>query len=125
MTTVTAERQSTDTSARQVVRPLVDIVESADEILLVVEMPGVDEKSADISLDKNILTIRGTASFSPPEGFEEVYTEWVPVDFERAFTVSDEISRDGIEATMKNGLLTLRLPKQAEAGTQKIRIKAE
>ena len=52
MTTVTAERQSTDTSARQVVRPLVDIVESADEILLVVEMPGVDEKSAEAGTQK-------------------------------------------------------------------------
>ena len=112
------------TSSRTLLRPAVEIIDSENEIQLVAEMPGVDEQDADVTLERNVLTIRGKSRPVEPEGFELVYSEYTPADFERSFTLSEEIDREKIEATVKNGVLTLRLPKIKEAQTRKIGIKA-
>jgi HSP20 family molecular chaperone IbpA len=112
------------TSSREVIRPAVEINDSETEILLTAEMPGVDEGHADVTLERNVLTVSGTAAPVQPEGFELVYSECLVADYERSFTLSDKIDRDGIEATVKNGVLILRLPKVKEAQVKKIGIKA-
>ena len=109
-------------SARAVFRPPVDIVETPDAVLLVADLPGVDEAGTEVTLEKNVLTIRGTAN--PPQyaGFSPIYTEYEFGDFERAFTVSAEIDRERIEATVKDGVLRIRLPKAKQAAARKINV---
>lgn len=103
--------------------PRADIFESEEQVTVIVDMPGVDENAVDILLEKNTLTIRG---FVEPESYTDYtlsYAEYGVGDYERSFVLSNEIDRDEIEASMKNGVLRLVLPKQEEAKTRKIQVK--
>ena len=73
--------------ARKVYVPQVDILESDQALLLVSDMPGVDESGIDITVEKNILTIRGTVNEDVPAGFKLTYEEYGVGDYERSFTL--------------------------------------
>jgi HSP20 family molecular chaperone IbpA len=103
--------------------PAVDIYETKDAIMLMAEMPGVDEKSVDVSLDKNVLTISGNVEPTTVDGFDLVYQEYEDGDFQRSFTLSNEIDIDKIEASVKNGVLSLALPKIERVRSKKIEVK--
>ncbi len=111
------------TRTRRVFIPRTDIYEDGQKITVVADMPGVDEKSVDVTLEKNTLTIRGFAREAGPENASLMYSEYVSGDYERSFIISSEVDRDKIEASMKDGVLTLRLPKAAAAVARKIQIK--
>ncbi|RLD11484.1 Hsp20/alpha crystallin family protein [candidate division KSB1 bacterium] len=111
------------THDRNVFIPVVDIYETNDEIILMAEMPGVDEKSIDVTLDNDILTIRGRAADESPEGYELVYSEYEVGDFERSFSINESIDADKIEAQYTNGVLTVKLPKAEPAKAKKIEVK--
>ena len=104
--------------------PRADIYETGEAIAVVVDMPGVDETTVDILLENNELTINGYVEPMQPEGHSLAYAEYRVGDFERAFTLSDEIDREGIEAVVKDGVLRLHLPKNTRARMRKIDIKA-
>ena len=93
--------------------PAVDIYESPEAITLVADMPGVGPGSVLIDVHNNQLTLRGTVSM---EGGKErlLLQEYGVGDYVREFTLGKAIDQSKIEATMKNGVLTLTLPK-AEA----------
>ena len=105
-------------------RPSVDIMNSSSEVVLVADVPGVDEAHLDVTLDKNILTIRGRVEPPSFEGYTPVRSEYGVGDFERVFTVSDDVNRDAIEATVKDGVLQLKLPKTAQSARRKINVVA-
>lgn len=105
--------------------PRVDIYETDTDIVLLADMPGVNESSIDITLEKNILTIVGYAERQAPEGFEPAYSEYRSGNYKRTFALSDEVDRDQIQATVKNGVLRLVMPKAEGALTRKIAVKAE
>ena len=111
------------TRAKRVFTPAVDIVEQKDYILLFADMPGVDEKSVDITLDKDSLTIHGSVEPETHKGYRLAISEYGTGDYERTFTVSNEIDREKIIASVKDGVLRLTLPKVAVAGTRKIPVK--
>lgn len=110
--------------ARKAYIPRTDIYELNDEIMLVADMPGVDENSVDITLEKDVLTLEGLVEPTNFEGYQLSYSEYGVGDYRRQFTLSNEIDRDRIEATVKNGVLTLRLPKANFAKTKKISVKS-
>lgn len=112
------------TRTRRLFVPKVDIYETEDEVVLLADMPGVDQESVDITLEKNILTIRGLFNDDWHEGYGLAYREYREGDYERTFALSDEVDRDGIEATMHHGVLTLRLPKAEEVKARKIAVKS-
>lgn len=112
------------TTPRRVFKPDVDIIEQKDDTVLTADLPGVDERSLDITLEKNVITIRGTVAPEIPSGYRLVYGEYAVGDYERAFTLSDEVDRDRIQATVRNGVLKLVLPKAAAAKTRKIAVTA-
>lgn len=91
--------------------PRTDIYETNEAIYVVADMPGVDEKSVDIMLEKNILTIQGLVEPVYPEGYTLAYAEYEDGDFQRRFTLTEEIDQDKIEATLRQGVLRLKLPK--------------
>ncbi len=104
--------------------PRVDIYENKDALYLIADMPGVDEKTVDIELEKNILTISGRVENGRIEKAALMYSEYEIGDYERVFTLSDEIDRDKIVATVKNGVLRLELPKAEQVKPRKINIQA-
>lgn len=78
-------------------------------------MAGVTEKSIDITLENDQLTIQGFRDYENPEGHRIVYSEYELGDYYRSFTLGDKIDREKIEAKFKNGVLRLTLPKAEKA----------
>src|SRR5262245_1348444 len=110
--------------ARKVYVPQVDILETEQALLLVSDMPGVDESGIDVTVEKNILTIRGQVKEDVPAGYRLNYEEYGVGDYERSFTLPNEIDRDGIQATIKDGVLKLTLPKARQAAARKVAVVA-
>lgn len=113
------------TRPHKVYTPDVDIVERKDDIMVTADLPGVDEKTLDITLEKNLLTIYGRVESAVPERHRLAYSEYGVGDYQRTFTLSDEVDKEKIQATMKNGVLRLILPKAEAAKTRKITVSAE
>jgi HSP20 family molecular chaperone IbpA len=103
--------------------PVVDIYETNDSVVLVADMPGVDENSVDVTLEKGTLTIYGHVEPQVPAGYTLSYAEYGIGDFQRSFSISNEIDWEHIEGTVKDGVLRLTLPKAGPAQTKKIAIK--
>ncbi len=103
--------------------PRADIYETDDAIFVVADMPGVDENSVDITLENNVLSINGYVEPVRPENYSLAYAEYRVGDYQRRFTISDQIDQDGIEASVKDGVLRLYLPKSVPAA-RKIAVRA-
>jgi HSP20 family molecular chaperone IbpA len=114
------------TRQRRVYIPRADIYETRDDVVVIADIPGADEKSVDITLEKNVLTINAypVGYRYQPEGYSSVYSEYGIGDYQRRFVISNEIDQDKIEASVKNGVLHLRLPKSGPAKTRKITVRA-
>jgi HSP20 family molecular chaperone IbpA len=109
---------------RPVFVPPADIYETRDNIVVVAEMPGVAPDGVDITLERRVLTIRGRNAGNEHTGYQRVYNEYADGDYERVFTLSENIDRDRIEAMLKDGVLHLVLPKSETAKPRKIELKA-
>ena len=110
---------------RKVYLPKVDIYETKDAVILIADMPGVDDKSVDVVLEKNVLSLSGKTAPLAFSGYTIAYGEYDGGDYHREFTISDEIDKDNIAASMKNGLFRLTLPKAQKIKAKKIAIQAE
>jgi HSP20 family protein len=104
--------------------PRSDVYEKNDTVYVIADMPGTDENSIDITLEKNVLSIDGLVDTIKDDKFSPIYTEYGVGDYHRSFVLSEEIDKDKIKATVKNGVLTLELPKSKETKTKKITVKA-
>ena len=120
-------KQSTGESTRPgpVFIPAVDILENEREIVVLADMPGVDERSVDITLEKDVLTIYGKVEADTPEKHVLYFSEYGIGDYQRLFTLTDEVDRDKIQASVKNGVLKIVLPKAAAVKMRKIAVKGE
>jgi HSP20 family protein len=122
--TPAAREESQRQPPRPVFLPPADIYETKDNIVVLTEMPGVPPGGVDITLERRVLTIRGRSAASDHPGYQRVYNEYADGDYERVFTLSENIDRDRIEATLKDGVLHLVLPKAEAARARKIELKA-
>lgn len=112
------------TKAKKVYKPAVDIIERRDELVLIADMPGVDEKSVEVSLEDDVLTIHGCVEPERFEGYKPILSEYSIGDYERSFTISDEIDRDNVKASLKDGVLRVILPKVESIRMRKVPIAA-
>jgi HSP20 family molecular chaperone IbpA len=119
-----AETAAEPARARRIWRPLSDIVETREGVTLMLELPGVAAEDVDVSLEKRVLTIRAKSSVASPDRLRLVHAEYEPGDYERAFALSDDFDGEKIEAELKNGVLTVRLPRAEAAQPRTIRVKA-
>jgi len=110
------------TRSRRCFVPRADIYENDQEIIVVADIPGANENTIDITLDKNILSINAFIEPVRSNGYEIAYTEYEEGDYQRSFRLSDEIDRDKIEAAVSEGVLRLRLPKSQGTKTKKITV---
>jgi HSP20 family molecular chaperone IbpA len=102
--------------------PTADIFEGEHALTVVLEMPGVDKSNVDISVEAGLLTIDGRLDFAKYEGMQPVYTEYNVGHYRRSFSLSNKIDQGKIGAEMKDGVLTITLPKAEEAKPRKIAI---
>lgn len=107
--------------------PLVDIYQTADgTTMLLAEVPGAAPDKVDVRVDKGVLTVWADGRLSEPaKDYSRMYTGFAGGEYFRAFALSDEVDREKIEASVGQGLLTVKLPRAAAAKTRKIQIKAE
>ncbi len=102
--------------------PLVDIYETKDSFVLIADVPGVDDKSMEVTLEKNVLTIHGTVEPMECKDHDLSYTEYDMGNYHRSFILSGDIDRDKIEANVKDGVLHLTLPKTEKVKVKKITV---
>lgn len=105
----------------RVLTPAVDIFESDDKLTLVADMPGVDKNGLDINLEKGVLTLNGAVQIEP-RGKAQLQ-EFSNANYYRQFRLSEHIDADKSVAELKNGVLTLEIPKAESAKPKKIQIK--
>lgn len=110
------------TRARPAFIPRADIYEVNDEIVVVADMPGVDADSVEVMLERNTLTINGYVKPLELPDYTLAYAEYREGDYQRSFSLSNEIDQSKIEAEMKDGVLHLHLPKVGPT-TRKIAVK--
>ena len=102
--------------------PYTDVYETEEALTVVMEMPGVDRKDLEIELKDDVLRVEGRIDFAKYEGMEPVYTEYNVGHWTRSFALSDRVDRERIAAQLEDGVLTLTLPKTAEARPRRIAI---
>jgi HSP20 family protein len=104
--------------------PATDIYETDDGLTLVAELPGVRPDGLAVTVEDNVLVIRGEPRAAANEG-DVLLQEFTPGAFYRAFQLSADYETAKIQATLKQGLLTLRLPKSERLKPRRIEVKAE
>jgi HSP20 family protein len=119
------EAQATGESTRNVpvFVPAVDIYESENALTLLADMPGVPIEKVDIDLDSDQLTIHGEIPQAEEKG-KIIFREYTAGDYHRQFSLSSDIDREKIQASMKDGVLKLVLPKAEAAKPRKITVKS-
>jgi HSP20 family protein len=103
--------------------PAVDVYEDEHNVTLKVEVPGIDEKDIDIRLENNTLTVHGERKIEKEEK-EENYrrVERQYGSFTRTFTLPATVDSDNVSANYDKGVLTITLPKKAEAKPKQIKV---
>jgi len=107
-----------------VIVPSADIYETENEFVIKADMPGVGRESLEITLEKDTLEISGKVRESENQDSLK-YAEYRLHNYSRSFVVGDGINREGISASLENGVLTLTLPKSERVKPRKIEIKVE
>ena len=102
------------------IRPAVDIFETEEGLTLVADLPGVDKEALKIDLDQGLLTLQANGK-SHVVG-DSIRREFLHGSFYRQFQLSDEIDSENITAELKNGVLTLLLPKSCASRPRRIEI---
>jgi HSP20 family protein len=106
--------------------PPVDVYEDEHHITLKIEVPGIDEKDMDVSIENNTLTVRGKRSFEKEEKEENFQrVERMYGSFTRSFTLPNTIDPDQVSAIYDKGVLKVRLAKRAEAKPKQIKVNVE
>jgi HSP20 family protein len=103
--------------------PNTDIFETEDALTLVLEMPGVDRGNIDVSVENGVLTVEGKINFDKYEGLQPAYSEYNIGPYRRSFRISSRIDQDKIKAEIRDGVITLVLPKAEEAKPRRIEVR--
>jgi len=104
--------------------PHADILEKGDTAIVYLDVPGADASGLDVTLERRILTISARVTSPAPEGYAPAYIEFRDGVYERRFAFSDQMDDGRIDATLKDGVLRLTIPKSPDAGAKKIAVKA-
>lgn len=106
----------------QAILPAVDIFENETGITVQADMPGVSRDGLDVHIDSDTLAIEGVAEIPMPEGMDAMYADIRSTRYQRTFTLSRELDTERIEAGLKDGVLTLKIPKREEHRPRRIEV---
>ncbi len=122
MTKQTEKEQRSMQASEQPMRPAVDIFEDDTGITVHADMPGVSRERLNIEIDQDTLAIEGKAEIAMPEGLEALYADVRSTRYQRSFTLSHELDGERAEASLKDGVLKLRIPKREQYQPRKIEV---
>jgi HSP20 family protein len=117
------ERKEETTIPARVYLPTADIYETQDALRVDLEMPGVNKSNVDVRIEDGVLTVEGQIDFSKYQGLQPLYTEYNIGHYSRNFRLSTKIDQQKIGAEIKDGVLSLVLPKVKEAKPRTILVK--
>jgi HSP20 family molecular chaperone IbpA len=113
---------ATEQEQQRAVLPAVDVFEDGSGITLLADMPGVPREQLELKIEGDTLLIEGNVQQPTPDDLEAVYAEVRVPRYRRGFTLSRELDTARIDANLKDGVLTLRIPKQAHAQPRRIAV---
>jgi HSP20 family molecular chaperone IbpA len=116
-------KQAKSASAEATLMPPVNVFEDAAGITLYADLPGVPKDKLNLQVEADTLTIEGELSLDTPEGMEAIHAEIGLARYRRVFTLSKELDSEKISAELRNGVLTLRIPKAEHAQPRRIEVK--
>lgn len=111
-------------AAESPIRPPVDIWENQEGITLCADMPGVSKDRLNVRVDGTNLIVEGQLQLELSQAEEALYADVRSSLYRRSFALSGELETEKIEASLKDGVLTVRIPKRAELRPRKIEVKA-
>jgi HSP20 family protein len=114
------DRESTVPARRYV--PVTDIFETDQALTVVLEMPGIDKGSVDVRVENDILSIEGQVDLSKYRALAPLYIEYNVGNYARSFQLSSKIDQDRITAELKDGVMTVTLPKAEKAKPRRINV---
>jgi HSP20 family protein len=113
-----------DASTLPVMRPQADVFETTDAIEIVAAIPGADDRSTEVTIENDLLTLKAAAQSVDVAGHRLVHKEYALGRYERVWRLSDQIDRAHVAATVKDGIVRVRLPKVPQALQHKIPVVA-
>jgi HSP20 family molecular chaperone IbpA len=116
------EKKEETTIPARVFLPTADIYETNDALNVVLEMPGVEKSSVEVRVEDGVLKIDGRLDFSKYQDLQPLYTEYNVGHYSRSFRLSSKIDQNKIAAELKDGVLSLVLPKVEEAKPRTIQV---
>lgn len=119
------EREAPDQRSLTPLVPPVDIIENGDGITVRADLPGVSREDLSIGVDGDTLTVEATMSLGESANVQPVYAEVRVAKLKRSFVLSRDLDTEKIGASVRNGVLTLHVPKRDQAKPRRIEIKAE
>ncbi|WP_290652291.1 Hsp20/alpha crystallin family protein [Aquisalimonas sp.] len=102
--------------------PPVEIYEEGDALYLVADMPGVTKDTLNLEIGNKVLEVEGRITVDMPENVTPMFAEIRASRYARRFTLGDDIDTGNVEASMKDGVLTVRLPKHESHRRRRIEI---
>ncbi len=107
--------------------PAVDLAEDAEKIVLTADLPGVDQQGLDIQVEKNILTLKGERKLQRSEPAGELHRRYERIagSFSRSFRLPETVDAQKIAAALKDGVLTVTLPKRPETQPHKVKVSVQ
>ena len=118
------EEKSTEVINKPYFVPRVDVQYDEKETVIYAEMPGVDDKSVDISLDDKNLIVTGYCQLQIPDGYSLKWQEYKIGNYRKSFLLNEKVETSKISAEMKNGILKIILPVKEKCKPVKIKVKA-
>ncbi|WP_342241885.1 Hsp20/alpha crystallin family protein [Inquilinus sp. OTU3971] len=117
------EKKQESTTPTRSFLPVTDIFETDQSLTVVLEIPGVTRDNIDVGIENDLLKIEGRIDHSTYEELRPVYTEYNIGHYVRSFQISSKIDQTAISAELKDGVLTLTLPKAEKAKPRRIEVK--
>jgi HSP20 family protein len=117
------EKAQEQTTPMRAFLPTADIYETEDALTVVLEMPGVDRDNIEVNVENGVLTVEGKINFGKYEGLQPIYSEYNIGPYRRSFRLSSRVDQDNIRAELRDGIVSLVLPKAAEAKPRRIEVK--
>jgi HSP20 family protein len=106
------------------IRPQVDVFETADGITLQADMPGVSKDSLNLRVEGANLLVEGTIGIVPEHQMSALYADVRSTQYRRSFVLGNELEVQNIDANLKDGVLTVRIPKRPELRPRKIEVRS-
>jgi HSP20 family protein len=116
------EKKEESTIPVRVFVPTADIYETQDALRVILEMPGVEKGNVEVHVEDGVLNVEGRLDLTKYQGLQPLYTEYNIGHYSRSFRLSNKINQDKIGAELKEGVLSLTLPKVEEAKPRTIQV---